>query len=325
MGEWPEIVGSFTLTVSSVVQQYTQLPADASETFFHYTTESGLEGILRSGGLRATCRTGMNDPAEFDYARNLIFDELRKLGERHDLPVVAQSLTANTRRKLENFLENPIELSRAYCACLTVSPDDGGQWQTYAAAGTGYALGFNLLQFLIEQIAAPGKGEPYVFCAPVIYKKRDQSGFVRRLAEASLHDLQTFVAERSQEHEHLSAIRERVTQEMIVQLLTSIDFMKAPCYSREREMRLMWDPNDGTLSAPDVRHFDRNSEAIPYIFMDLRNPRTGRLPLAEIKVGPSGRFSEKRAFLESLLDELGYPNDAAGRPPITRSLLDQCV
>ena len=55
-----------------------------SGTFYHYTTQRGLEGILRSGGLRATYRMKMNDPAEFKYARDLVFDSLNEFGSRGD-------------------------------------------------------------------------------------------------------------------------------------------------------------------------------------------------------------------------------------------------
>jgi hypothetical protein len=55
--------------------------------------------------------------------------------------------------------------------------------------------------------------------------------------------------------------------------------------------------------------------------MDLRNPKTRRLPLAEIKVGPRASFSDEKAFLEDLLDELGYGSNYEDRPRITQSAL----
>ena len=83
---------------------------------------------------------------------------------------------------------------------------------------------------------------------------------------------------------------------------------------------MILDPNDGTLDAPLIRHYERDNELIPFIFMDLRNPKTGRLPLAEIKVGPKASFPEEKAFVEDLIEELGYGSNYRDRPRITQSL-----
>ena len=321
LDKWPNIVESFPLTIGEVVRDYTRIPADASDIFYHYTTHAGLKGILRSGGLRATYRRRMNDAWEFDYARNVVYETLNKVGKRYDFPNVAQSLITYTRKNLEKFLSETTELSSAYCACLTVSPDHPGQWETYAEGGNGFAVGFNLRHFLNVQIPAVIMGKPYVFCAPVIYTERDQRDLVVRLVEAGICDLQTFADNCSQRSEDLTALRDRVTQEIVIHLLTLIDFIKAPAYSSEREMRLILDPNDGTLKAPNIQYFEREGEAIPFVFIDLCNPDARRLPLAEIKVGPKASFPEERAFLYDMLDEHGYGNNFGDRPRITQSLV----
>ena len=322
MGTWPKIVESFSLTVNQLFQQYTRIPSDALDVFYHYTTHAGLEGILRSGGLRATYRMGMNDTGEFAYARNVVYKALNEIGRRRDLPKVVQSLTTYTRKNLDKFLDDTTEMSRAYCACLTISPDhQPEQWETYAERGMGFAIGFNLSLLLEMQVPAVQRGEPFIFCAPVTYNQRDQCDLVRRLVEAGIYDLQTFEATCSQQLEHLTALRDRITREIVIHLLTLIDFIKAPTYNSEREIRLFLDPNDGTLKASHIQYYARNTESIPFIFMDLRNPKTRRLPLAEIKVGPSASFSEEKAFLEALLDELGYGSNYGDRPRITQSAL----
>jgi hypothetical protein len=315
---WPKIVESFPLTVGQVFRQYTMIPPDASAIFYRYTTHAG--GILRSGGLRATYRMGMNDAGEFKYARNAVYEALNEVGRRRDLPKVAQSLIIYTRKNLDKFLSDTTETSSAYCACLTVSPDHPEQWDTYAELGRGFAIGFNMSLFLTMQVPAVQRGKPFVFCAPVTYNQRDQYDLVWRLLKADICDLQTFTATCSQKSEDLTALRNRVTLEIVAHLLSLIDFIKNPTYKSEREIRLILDPNDGTLNTPHIQHYERDNESMPFIFMDLRNPKTSRLPLAEIKVGPKASFPEEKAFLEDLLDELGYGGNSEDRPRITQSL-----
>ena len=316
-----KIVESFPLTVGQVFQQYTRIPVNASNILYHYTTHSGLEGILKSGGLRATYRMKMNDAGEFDYARNVVYEALSKIGKRHDLPQVSRSLTIYTRKNLDQFLKDTTEMSRAYCACLTHSSDHPKQWQSYAEEGKGFAVGLNLFRLLSIQASAVQRGEPYIFCGPVSYNESDQHDLVWRLVDASIRDLQTFADTWSQESGDLNALRDRVTKELVVQLLVLIDFIKAPTYSSEREFRLILNPNDGTLKAHNIQHYERDNEPIPSIFMDLRMPDTKRLPLTEIRVGPKASFQDEKAFLEDLLNELGYGSNHGDRPRITQSAL----
>jgi len=313
---WPEIVESFPLSVLKVIQNYTLIPDNKSGIFYHYTTMSGIEGILRSGGLRASYRMGMNDHGEFDYAKRVIFEELKRVAVCDDFPSVAHGLATYVRKNLDAFLDNTTETSSAYCACLTSSPDDNGQWETYADNGVGYAIGFDLFRLLKTQHIATRQHKPYAFCAPVIYDKLEQCKLVWHLVEAGINDLQAFGATRSKRSEDLTALRDRIMREIFIELFVAIDFIKAPCFRSEREVRLILDLNDGTFNAPNIQHYGRSSQSIPYIFLDFRDASTGWLPLAEIRIGPRGSFSEKKAFLDGLLDELGYDNKSGYRPRI---------
>ena len=321
LGKWPKNIESFPLTVGHVFQQYTRIPADASNILYHYTTRTGLNGILKSGGLRATYRMRMNDVGEFAYARNLVFETLNQIDRRHDLPPVVHSLTTYTCKNLDIILRDTVETSSAYCACLSVASDHPEQWETYAESGKGFALGINLFKFLDNQRPAVESEKPFLFCLPVIYNVADQRDLIWRLVEAGIRDLQTFSDKYSQRPEDLTALRNRVTKEFVVQLLVLIDFIKAPTYSSEREFRLIMDPNDDTLKARNIQPYKRDNESISFIFMNLCMPDTRRLPLAEIRVGPKASFQDEKIFLEDRLNELGYGSNYGDRPRITQSAL----
>ncbi len=277
MDAWSKIIESFRLTVGEVWKQYTRIPADAMDIFWHYTTHTGLKGILKSGGLRATYRLRMNDSGEFGYARSIIYKALNEISAIHDLSKVEHSLITYTRKNLDKFPNDTTDKSTAYCACLTISSDHPEQWRAYADNGKGFAIGFNMRQFLNMQVPKVQTGQPFILCAPVTYNESDQRDLLWRLLEAGIHDLLTFADTCSQQPLHLTATRDRITQEIVVHLLTLINFIKAPVYSSEREMRLFLDPNDGTSL-------------------------------------------NERAFLEDLLDELGYGSNYRDRPLITQSL-----
>lgn len=313
---------TFPLTVGDVALDYMKIPNEVlrAGVLYHYTTRAGLEGILSNGGLRATYRMRMKDLEEFQYARNIIYETLHEVDRREELPRVAQSIATYTRKNLDQFLQDSVEYSSSYCGCLTVLSDDCHQWANYAEQSEGFAIGFNFEQFLNAQRPRVERGEPYVFSGPVTYNEEDQRALVGRLIETGIHDLQTFEDTCSQEPEDLTAFRDRITWEIVVQLLTLIDFIKHPDWMHEREIRLMLSSNDGTLKASNIQHYERGDESIPYIFIDMLNPTTRRLPLAEIKIGPKASYSQELDYVERLLDDCGYGGGGyQDRPRITHS------
>jgi len=322
MTKLPHIVESFPLTVENVAKQYTKLPKDVSNVLYHYTTRAGIEGILRDGGLRASYRMTMNDAGEFHYARNLVYEVLEELGRCKELPKVAKSLAKLTRINLEQYLKDTTELCRAYCACLTVCADHPDQWRNFGEAGKGFAIGFSFPQLVNAQIPKVLNQQSSLVFAPVTYEEYKQRNIVRQFVRAGICDFQNFAESRSRRRENLTAIGTRITKEIIVHLFVMIDFLKAPEYIAEREIRLILDPNNGTIKASNIQFIERNGELIPYLFMDLRNPNTGRLPLVEIKIGPKSRYDQDLAFAERLLDEWGYGSGGfADRPRIVQSKL----
>lgn len=301
-----KIVDTFPLTTGEVFHNYTKLPTDATNIFYHYTTHEGVKGILRNGGLRATYRMRMNDKNEFDYARKVIYSSLEKISRRDDFPRVAHSLINYTRKNLDKLLNNTIELSSAYCACLTVSRDHANQWEIYAENGKGFAIGFNLHQFLNQQVHSVNNGEPFVFCAPVTYTESIQYDIVTNLVEAGIRDLQTFADQYSHNIHELTALRDRITKVIVVQLLNIIDFVKSPIYSSEREIRFIQDSNNGTLKSQNIQYYERSNEKIPFIFIDFCNQKTNQIPLVEIVVGPKSSLDIEKLFIKKLLDEISF-------------------
>ncbi len=319
MDEWSNIVESFPLSMGNILQQYSRIPSDSSDIFYHYTTHKGLEGILKSGGLRATYRMKMNDAVEFKYARDIIYKSLDRLNRMHNISKVEQSLTRYIRINLDKLLSDSIESSCSYCACFTVSLDDPNQLEIYAEKGKGFAIGFNFLNLLTTQVPNVSNRQPYLFCAPVIYNECSQLDLVYRLVKAGINDLRTFAHTHSQESLILTLLRDRIMKEIVIHLLTIIDFIKTSDYSREREIRMMLDSNDGTLKVSNIQYYEKDDESIPFIFMDLCDPITKRLTLEEIWIGPKALFTEEKIFVEGLLDELGYGSNYKDRPRFSHS------
>ena len=94
--------------------------------------------------------------------------------------------------------------------------------------------------------------------------------------------------------------------------------MKSETIRFEREMRLFHSTTDLTVSQLNVQYYKRGSTSIPFVLMDMRDLKTKRLPLSEIKIGPEASFDREKEFLDDLLDDLGYGNNYNDRPHINQ-------
>ena len=307
-------IDAFPITIGEAVNEFARRHQATSHVLYHYTTRAGLEGILRSGGLHATHRKDMNDKGEFAFARKRIDDLLVQIGKRLDLPSAIESLARECRSNFERLLPQSEQSSRGFCACLTVNRDQESQWRAYADDGKGFVLGFNLFDISLNDRRQVEAGDPFLMCAPVIYDREQQEALISSLFELAILVMQNFKQVCSQKTEDLHAFFKRVVPEVVVRLITFIDFFKHPNYQEEREMRMIVGGNYGAFDAQDIKYRER--DGVPFLFFNLRNPSNARLPLNDIIIGPNAVFRDDIRFVEWLLDETLY---STNHPPVVMS------
>jgi hypothetical protein len=100
--------------------------------FFHYTTYSGLLGIVDSGTLWATNIHHLNDYTEFSHAIELARGVLLGRRMRENLPESLLDYVSNLGR---------IENLNIYVACFCENGDLLSQWRGYSG-GSGVSIGF---------------------------------------------------------------------------------------------------------------------------------------------------------------------------------------
>ena len=107
------------------------------EPLFHYTTASGMRGILESSRLWATNFRFLNDVSEVGYGAGLFEDlvQERQVGLQNEVVSEFLGRTLSTANGFDGMFD-------CYIACFCESDDLLNQWRVYAGAGGGYALGF---------------------------------------------------------------------------------------------------------------------------------------------------------------------------------------
>jgi hypothetical protein len=105
---------------------------------YHYTTASGLLGILQSQTIWATETSYLNDSQEVKYGVDLALGELTKLseennakGEREFIRVVSQDLQTFGTHEF-------------FVSCFCEDGDLLSQWKGYSDFGAGFSIGLDI-------------------------------------------------------------------------------------------------------------------------------------------------------------------------------------
>jgi hypothetical protein len=103
---------------------------------YHYTTITGLKGILNDRSIRCSHITVLKDSSELLYGKEIIIDILNRYSERERDSTVNNFLKTLTML-IEAFVKN---LYRVYIACFCETDELPNLWKEYASNGKGFNL-----------------------------------------------------------------------------------------------------------------------------------------------------------------------------------------
>jgi len=277
---------------------------DPPEVLYHYTTTSGLRGILESGSLFMTDAFFLNDQTEVVYGRDLAREVLA--GFRSDKAEV-QTFLQHTVQRFDP-LGPEGDGYRPFVACFCSNGSLLSQWRGYAASATGYALGLEsaVLSNRAERLGYEAIG---VVLEQVEYDRRNQESIVRHAVDRVLgnfeQDLEIVAAA---DIGNLRVLYFNVLSTVLADLFPRF---KHPMFAEEREWRLLIRRLSDTETAL-VRFREGSRYVIPYFPLDLRfktGPQQGHLPLREIVHAPIAEPDLVKRSLRMFLRAHGYADN----------------
>lgn len=272
---------------------------------YHYTTQSGILGIVESSGIWATHALFLNDSSEFshglDFAKHVassIFMEDDYLGAfgwalRHGLEV--------------------IDGSDIYVSSFSETPNLLSQWRGYCPDGSGFCLGFN--SELIKQFCKDN-GFRFEKC---IYQHDEQVTKIKSLVDECFSKFPQPGITRDEYNAYSS--KEQVNFEIDYKIRTSegkdtaqankavawfcseiaelAPLFKNEGFHEEAEWRVI-------VKSPDQEKKFRagKSYLVPYIEMDFLK-MLKVFPLENVIVGPGPNQQRNKESAEVLLKEKG--------------------
>lgn len=269
----------------------------------HYTTASGLLGIVDSSSLFLSDAEFLNDQSELTYARGIVGDVLRRAAIPDDADIQKM-----IRAVIDNFEDPHSEALvpvRFYLASFCEDGNLLSQWRAYAASGAGYALGFHGQE--LANAAWQADTTKGVQLRKVVYNPEEQASIVERIVNL-------FLARAVRPQYRANGIKPlaRMASSFSLVLSAFTPIIKHPLFQEEREWRLIYTVIAGRTPFPiQVRAVGRH--LVPYLSIRLlvdKGSRKGKLPLLQIAHGPTLEPAMQKSSIRQLLAACSYSEEA---------------
>jgi hypothetical protein len=251
---------------------------------YHYTTQSGLLGIISGKDIWASHTQYLNDASEFRHALDLVKEELSAMESEGIRDETARKRLVEMHAALSPGMEG-INV----CVCsFSERGDVLSQWRAYGGSASGFAIGFSG-EFLREI------SKKYGWLVPVIYDEREQRLLVRTLLEDVL-----------QENLEPPGNEEEYTPRggnLLAYLNRYAPILKHKSFMEECEWRIVTRP----LQCTNTRFGYRSgaSMLVPYFHLPLEGRES--LGIQEIVIGPTPHPNQSRDSVRGLLTKHGIP------------------
>jgi len=248
----------------------------------HYTTQSGLLGIIASETLWATNIKFLNDEFEFQHALDLIKEIIPtsniKTGHRDH--ATYKTYIEELEKQLKSL--NNYKSESIFTLSFSEEIDLLSQWRGYCPDNNGFCIIFNISK-LLEQAKAIYENVHLVEC---VYEKKKKESQIKD----ALNNYWT---------EYLKVTTKKEKKEVIEQLSKEImllaSYFKHPSFSEEKEHRIVvildYAPDN------DLKFRKGKFSIIPYL--ELPAPRTF---VEKICIGPTLNKKLSERALETFID-----------------------
>lgn len=243
------------------------------DTFYHYTSQRGLLGIIEDKKMWSTNIRYLNDSTEFSYTIDLTSEvlkgkptEVKEFISDDILPSHFSSLKAG-----------PV-----FVTSLSSRRDQLSQWRGYCPDSGGFMIGFDRIE--LQHLAM----EQGFWLSRCIYSLGKQQKIINKEIESLSKIMHPDSSQESlrphMELDEYITTANKARLDFALKLLLLAPRFKHPSFKQEDEWRLISDPSHNRSRKVEFR--EGPSLIVPYIEFSLSN-KIGDIPIKEIMVGPT--------------------------------------
>jgi hypothetical protein len=250
---------------------YADIP---QERLYHYTTFTGLLGIVESGALWASDIRYMNDSAELKHTANLIRTEItRRITAGHAKPdLLNQFLDWVTHRITNGHM--------LFASSFRSNGNLLSQWRGYSRLGKGVSLGF-----APESISRCARQQSFQI-GKCIYSSKSQERLISRIIDAIEALAEKHVPACDQQGKIGDHSYHSIFQLIESDLLRIAAILKHPSFREEEEWRVVSPVITDYVKAP-VLFREGASMLVPYIEFNLIAETNAPIELEHLFLGPT--------------------------------------
>jgi hypothetical protein len=243
------------------------------ETLYHYTTLSGLLGIVDSAELRCSDIRYMNDSTELRHTLDLLGEQVtRRIVAGVDKPALLTTF-------LDWLTYRVVSGPMLFCASFRGNGNLLSQWRGYSVHGKGVSLGFapeHILDCARRQHFEVGR---------CVYAPSQQEKMIDEIIDAvEALAADSFEGESAGQNRHWV----RRFQTIEGDLLRIASVLKHPAFEEEQEWRIV-SPMISDAATGKVHFREGNSMLIPWFPLDLRDAE-GQLAIEHAFLGPTSNI-----------------------------------
>jgi Protein of unknown function (DUF2971) len=266
----------------SLSDRFPGTPRKVPKRIYHYTTQAGLIGILRSKSLWATSIEFLNDSKEFHYTLDLFkqaLDSRIKTANKISRLPAAHNHVLRSLRVLRRATLG-VRAGKTHVACFSEDPDALSLWRGYCPGAAGFSIGF-----------APSQ--------------LDMSNYAIRLERCTYDHRKHVELIEDLVNSHVSAIIREESAETFQTRVRDTFFhidllacsLKHPSFKDEREWRIVIQEFSNTRQELSVR--PGKFTPIPYV--ELKVVKPNKKLNVEIIVGPNPQTELASEAVRTLL------------------------
>ena len=249
----------------------------------HYTTQTGLMGIISTESIYATNIMFLNDEQEFQHALILIKDILTKsdkIKPDSHLHSVYQQFIDDLKRKLDTL--DGYESTPIFTVSFSEETDLLSQWRGYCPDNNGYCVIFDL-DNVFYQVKQKYEDAHLISC---VYADEDKNIQLRNLLNKYW---ELYIANK--QNNEKKEILDRLAKDII--LLAS--YFKHSSFSEEKERRIIIILEHDPIN--NIQFREGRFSVVPYIELPL-----SKRFIKKIIIGPSQHKELSKRALDMFLE-----------------------
>lgn len=258
---------------------------------YHYTTLTGLLGIVGSAKLWASDIRYMNDSAELRHSADLIRQEVqeRLAKELDKADLLGQFVDWISYRITNGHM--------LFAASFRSHGNLLSQWRGYSTHGKGVSLGFSA-DYILECA-----NRQHFQIAKCIYEPTRQRKLIAQVVDVIEKNAARLV-KGGESSEELSALYNTVFEQVEIDLLKIAAILKHPSFQEEKEWRVVSPVFIPPMTVP-VFFREANAMLVPYVEFDLLLQADKPPQLDHCYLGPTSNVNISMNSLRMFLAQHG--------------------